>query len=97
MIKPQALYVKATKLELEGNFDRAFQLYIKCAEEQLRLSRLSNNAAVRDRHKSEAGKALERAEKIRSKKRELVTPIAKDHFSEGQPKYHHYRYLQLYS
>ncbi|KAI0821140.1 hypothetical protein BC629DRAFT_1435043 [Irpex lacteus] len=83
VIKPQALYVKATKLELEGNFDRAFQLYIKCAEEQLRLSRLSNNAAVRDRHKSEAGKALERAEKIRSKKRELVTPIAKDHFSEG--------------
>ncbi|KAI0090683.1 hypothetical protein BDY19DRAFT_992108 [Irpex rosettiformis] len=83
-IHQAALYVKATKLELEGSFDKAFQLYIKCAEEQLRLSRLSSNANIRDRHKSEAAKALERAEKIRAKKRDLVTPVVKDHFSEGE-------------
>ncbi|KAI0691496.1 hypothetical protein BC835DRAFT_1431695, partial [Cytidiella melzeri] len=80
----KTLYKKATKLELDGNFDRAFQLYVKYTEEQLRLSRLSSNPAARDIHKSEAAKGLERAEKIRLKKRDLVTPVAKDHFAQGE-------------
>ncbi|KAI0338367.1 cysteine proteinase [Trametopsis cervina] len=80
----EVLYEKATKFELDGNFDRAFQLYIKSAEEHIRLSRLSEHPASRQIHKSAAAKSLERAEKIKLKKGDLVTPIARDSFAEGE-------------
>lgn len=59
-------------------------MYIKAAEEHLRISRLDGDTASREQHKAAASKALQRAEKIKSKKREEITPVAKDHFSEGE-------------
>ena len=80
----QALYQKATRLELDGNFDAAFKLYIKAAGEYIRLSRLSQDPASREQHKADAGKALQRAEKIKLRKQDQITPVAKDHFLEGK-------------
>ncbi|PSR72714.1 hypothetical protein PHLCEN_2v11409 [Hermanssonia centrifuga] len=79
----EKIYSKATKAEIERDFDRAFQLYIKAAEEYLHLSRSSSDNSVRETCKSEAGKALERAEKIKIVKRDL-TPIVTNHFAKGE-------------
>jgi hypothetical protein len=49
----------------------------------MRLSQLSKSAAERDTHKAQAAKALDRAEKIKQKKGNLITPVVKDHFAEG--------------
>lgn len=60
-------YNKAAKAELSRNYDLAFRLYIKAAELFLHLSR-TNKAQDKTeaQWKANAGKALQRAEKIKA-------------------------------
>ena len=63
----QASYVKATKAELSRQYNQAFQHYIKAAELFLHLSRAtSSGEKEKAKWKSNAQKALDRAEKIKS-------------------------------
>ncbi|KZT05397.1 cysteine proteinase, partial [Laetiporus sulphureus 93-53] len=79
-------YSKAAKSELQQNLDRAFRLYVKAAEDFLHLSQSCNDAGLRASCKLQAGKALERAEKIKAVRPD-VTPVAKDYFSEQEQLY----------
>ncbi|KAF8236080.1 cysteine proteinase [Tricholoma matsutake] len=63
----ESTYEKAVKAELAREYDRAFRLYVKSAELYLHLSRLSKaNDKDESRWKGNAGKALQRAEKIKA-------------------------------
>ncbi|KAL4248263.1 peptidase C2 family protein [Abortiporus biennis] len=76
-------YAKAAKAELNREFDKAFRLYIKSAEDFLHISGKTADHTIRTTCKTQAAKALERAEKIRAIKNDL-TPVLKDRFSEQQ-------------
>lgn len=78
------MYARATRLELDGSFDGAFKLYIKAAGEFIRVSRSSQDPAFRERIKADASRALQRAEQIKLRKQNIITPVAKDHFAEGK-------------
>lgn len=82
--QPQTLYTQATQAELAQDYDEAFRLYIRAAEGFLHLSRGSINHSAKSHSKKEAGRALERAEMIKSVKRqgELRT-VEVDYWSEG--------------
>ncbi|KAJ3553680.1 hypothetical protein NM688_g3481 [Phlebia brevispora] len=77
------LYAKATKAELERDYDRAFQLYVKAAEGFLHLSRTTTDPAFTTTCKANAARALERAEKIKTAKRD-ITPVATDRLSQRE-------------
>ena len=78
----QALYAKATKAELNKDLDSAFKSYIEAAKAFLHLSRSSSDEKLQTKLKSDAGKALQRAEKIKAAKSDL-TPVIRDPSSEG--------------
>jgi calpain-7 len=59
-------------------------LYLKTAESYLHLNRTTTDESLRTRCKANAGKALERAEKIKMKKKDLA-PAVLDPFSIGVP------------
>ncbi|KAG6828847.1 hypothetical protein H0H92_006606 [Tricholoma furcatifolium] len=61
-------YSKAAKAELSRDYDVAFRLYVKSAELYLHLSRTSATSAQvqATKWKASAGKALQRAEKIKA-------------------------------
>ena len=66
---PQANYNKATQAELAKNYDAAFRLYIRSAEAYLHLGRAApagTGEALKNKWKSAANRALERAEKIKA-------------------------------
>ncbi|KAI0067565.1 cysteine proteinase [Artomyces pyxidatus] len=87
MATPQAeaesLYTRAAKAELSKDFDTAFRSYVKAATAFLTLSRSTNDARLQAQWRQEAGKALERAEKIKSVKSDL-TPVDRDRFSKDE-------------
>ncbi|KAI0629428.1 hypothetical protein C8Q77DRAFT_1220174 [Trametes polyzona] len=68
--------------ELAKDYDRAFGHYIQAAEQFLSLSRRAPEGPLRTKYQSQAGKALERAEKIKSVRRN-IKPAAKDEFAES--------------
>ena len=74
------VYSKAAKAELERDYDRAFQLYLKAADGFLHLDSTTSDTSIRAACKTEAGKALDRAEKIKAIKRDL-TPVLVDPLS----------------
>ncbi|KAH7925291.1 cysteine proteinase [Leucogyrophana mollusca] len=82
----EATYARAAKYELESNWNQAFRLYIEAIEAFLHLSRIGADEGLRRKCKASAGKALERAEKIKSIRRELA-PVSISHFSEQQQFY----------
>ncbi|KAG5638430.1 hypothetical protein H0H81_012647 [Sphagnurus paluster] len=63
---PQLTYNKAAKAELSRDYDLAFRLYVKSAELYLHLSRSSIVNTEATKWKTNAGKALQRAEKIKA-------------------------------
>jgi calpain-7 len=67
---------------LENDWDQACTLYVKSAASYLHLSRTTTDEKLRTRCKANASRALERAEKIKMKKRDL-TPVVVDPFSIG--------------
>ncbi|KAJ8581144.1 cysteine proteinase [Rhizopogon salebrosus TDB-379] len=70
------IYARAAKLEIDKDWNNAFQLYLEAADTFLHLSRTSNPGC-----KNNAAKALERAEKIKQHKRDLA-PVSVDHFTQ---------------
>ncbi|OSC96512.1 cysteine proteinase [Trametes coccinea BRFM310] len=82
----QALYSKAANAELAKDFDRAFGQYVKAAEHFLFLSRKTTEDRLRTSYRSQAAKALERAEKIRAVK-QAIRPVSKDPFSDSEQLY----------
>ncbi|EMD32932.1 hypothetical protein CERSUDRAFT_98944 [Gelatoporia subvermispora B] len=79
-------YNKAARAELDRDFDRAFRLYVNCVEDYLHLGRIASDVKLRNIVRTQAGKALERAEKLKAVKRDLA-PVLKDHFSEQEQLY----------
>lgn len=79
----QAVYTKAKKHELAGEYDRAFEAYLKAASLFLHLNRTSPN----EKHKLNAQTALDRAEKLRTLRSNSRT-IAVDWFSNGTSSLH---------
>ena len=80
----QTNYQKGANAELARDFDKAFRLYLKAAEQFLHLNRQTTDERLRAQCKAEAAKALERAEKIKAVKQD-VRPVAKDEFSDSEP------------
>ncbi|KAI0919091.1 hypothetical protein AcV5_002096 [Taiwanofungus camphoratus] len=82
----ETTYSKAAKAELHKDLDRAYRFYVKAAADFLHLSQTSTDGKSRSTCKSQAGKAIERAEKIKAIRPDL-TPVIKDHFSEQEQVY----------
>ncbi|KIM82477.1 hypothetical protein PILCRDRAFT_463625 [Piloderma croceum F 1598] len=81
---PQTSYTKASRAELARDYDEAFRLYIKAAEGFLHLSRGNVDDTRKAQWKKEAGKALERAERIKSVKgRDGLRGVEVDIWSDG--------------
>ncbi|KAJ6593314.1 hypothetical protein B0H19DRAFT_1215467 [Mycena capillaripes] len=96
----ESTYAKAVKAEFSKDYDAAFRLYIKAAESFLHLSRSVNQDRDKTKWKTSAGKALERAEKIKafvdksktsssdpSRSEARLTPVGVDHFSPQEQSY----------
>ena len=67
---------------MNKDLDSAFKFYIEAAKAFLHLSRSSSDEKVQTKLKVDAGKALQRAEKIKAAKGDL-TPVIRDPSSEG--------------
>ncbi|KAJ6491676.1 hypothetical protein C8R47DRAFT_976286 [Mycena vitilis] len=100
IIDYQSTYAKAVKTEFSKDYDTAFRLYIKAAESFLHLSRSVDRDSEKAKWKTSAGKALERAEKIKafvdkskapssdpSRSEARLTPVGVDHFSLQEQSY----------
>lgn len=81
---------KAALSEFNGDYDEAFKFYVNAAQSYLRIVRGNSidssrtiNEGVLKNLKKEAQKCLERAERIKSAKKDLA-PLPKDPFSEGE-------------
>ncbi|KAJ7350713.1 hypothetical protein DFH08DRAFT_115762 [Mycena albidolilacea] len=96
----ESTYAKAVKAEFSKDYDAAFRLYIKAAESFLHLSRSVDHDREKTKWKTSAGKALERAEKIKafvdnskasssdpSRSETRLTPVGVDHFSRQEQSY----------
>lgn len=82
--QPQTLYTQATHAELAQNYDEAFRLYVRAAEGFLHLSRINVDNSVKSCWKKEAGRALERAEKIKGMKCQgRLRTVEIDYWSDG--------------
>ncbi|KAH9889397.1 hypothetical protein C8Q73DRAFT_653542, partial [Cubamyces lactineus] len=79
-------YSKAANAELAKDYDRAFRHYVKSAEHFLLLSRQATDDRLRTLYRTQAAKALERAEKIKAIKQD-VRPAVKNPFSSGEQLY----------
>ncbi|KAJ7603725.1 hypothetical protein B0H17DRAFT_1222383 [Mycena rosella] len=97
----ESTYAKAVKAEFSKDLDSAFGLYIKAAESFLHLSRSIDHERDKAKWKASAGKALERAEKIKafvekskpplssdpSRSEARLTPVGVDYFSPQEQSY----------
>ncbi|KAJ7188874.1 hypothetical protein C8R46DRAFT_1056044 [Mycena filopes] len=96
----ESTYAKAVKAEFSKDFDSAFRLYIKAAELFLHLGRSTDHEKDKTKWKTSAGKALERAEKIKafidrskptlgdpSRSEARLTPVGINHFSPQEQSY----------
>ncbi|KAJ7935279.1 hypothetical protein B0H13DRAFT_2304939 [Mycena leptocephala] len=96
----ESTYAKAVRAEFSKDYDSAFRLYIKAAESFLYLSRSVDHDKEKSKWKTSAGKALERAEKIKafidkakapssdpSRPEARLTPVGVDHFSPQEQSY----------
>ncbi|KAJ6590028.1 hypothetical protein DFH09DRAFT_1307482 [Mycena vulgaris] len=96
----ESTYAKAVKAEFSKDFDSAFRLYIKAAESFLHLSRSVDQDRDKAKWKASAGKALERAEKIKAfvekakplssdplRSEARLTPVGVDYFSPQEQSY----------
>jgi calpain-7 len=79
----QTTYTKAAKAELAKDFDLAFKLYIKAADDFLHQSRTTADAKLKSHCKTRVNVALQRAEKIKSVIPDLI-PVVRDSSSERE-------------
>ncbi|KAI0369024.1 cysteine proteinase [Pilatotrama ljubarskyi] len=82
----EAQYAKGANAELAKEYGRAFRHYVKAAEQYVFLNRQATDEQLRTHYRAQAAKALERAEKIKSVRRD-VRPVAKDDLSESDQLY----------
>ncbi|GAA5922691.1 Rim13p [Sporobolomyces koalae] len=74
----QAAGTRATKLELAGTYDEAFQNYVQAAQAYLFLIRHTTDGETRQRLRTVSSKLLERAEKIKQARKSTVSPVTRD-------------------
>ncbi|KZS95723.1 hypothetical protein SISNIDRAFT_324866 [Sistotremastrum niveocremeum HHB9708] len=78
----EKLLEKAKQKELNGELDSAFQLYIQVGQSFLQLSRTATSIKSKNLCKEYAGKALERAKKLKAAKGEALRPVRDDVYSQ---------------
>ena len=81
-----ALYEAGAAAEIAGNFDKAFTSYFEAAQAYLHLTRTLPAARARDRERcrNAARTSLERAERIKVAKKDVLRPLTTDPFSESE-------------
>ncbi|GAA5915726.1 hypothetical protein JCM5296_004368 [Sporobolomyces johnsonii] len=77
----QATGTRATKLELAGSYDAAFQDYIQAAQTYLFLIRHTSDADTKAKLRTVSGKMVERAERIKQARKSQVGPVKRDRLS----------------
>ena len=79
-----ALYATAATAEVASDFDKAFSSYLEAAQAYLRLARTLPAARARDRERcrNTARTSLERAERIKAAKKDVLKPLSTDPFAE---------------
>ncbi|OCB90124.1 cysteine proteinase [Sanghuangporus baumii] len=79
-----ALYSRATVAEHAGEFDVAFGLYLSAAQAFLHQARSlpAQREADRSKCKVNAGTCLERAERIKTSRKDALKPLVRDPFSK---------------
>ncbi|KAG2043833.1 hypothetical protein BDR03DRAFT_995910 [Suillus americanus] len=70
----ESIYTRASKFELENDWNNAFKLYLQAADAFLHISRTAD-----PKYRNNAAKAVDRAEKIKQHKN--LDPLSIDHFS----------------
>ncbi|KAG2137312.1 hypothetical protein BD769DRAFT_1437574 [Suillus cothurnatus] len=70
----KSIYTRASKFELENDWNNAFKLYLQAADAFLHISRTAD-----PKYRNNAAKALDRARKIQQHKN--LNPLSIDHFS----------------
>ncbi|KAG2063826.1 hypothetical protein BDR04DRAFT_1235377 [Suillus decipiens] len=71
----ESIYSRASKFELENDWDNAFKLYVQAADAFLQISRTTTDP----KYRNNAAKAVDRAQKI--KRHKQLKPLSIDHFS----------------
>ncbi|KAG1878778.1 hypothetical protein F4604DRAFT_1754108 [Suillus subluteus] len=70
----ESIYTRASRFELESDWNNAFKLYLQAADAFLHISRTAD-----PKYRNNAAKAVDRAEKIKQHKN--LNPLSIDHFS----------------
>lgn len=78
---PKTLAGKATKQELAGDFNQAFNSYVQAAQLYVYLIRHAPDSATKERLRTLSGKLVERATRIKQAKR--LRPVQRDRLSIG--------------
>ncbi|KAL5504667.1 RIM13 [Sanghuangporus vaninii] len=88
-VDADALYSRATVAEHAGEFDVAFGLYLSAAQAFLHRARSlpAQREADRSKCKVNAGTCLERAERIKTSRKNALKPLVRDPFSKEEQTY----------
>ncbi|KAL5521398.1 hypothetical protein ACEPAG_9324 [Sanghuangporus baumii] len=88
-VDADALYSRATVAEHTGNFDIAFGLYLSAAQAFLHRARSlpAQREADWSKCKKNAGTCLERAERIKTSRKDALKPLVRDPFSKEEQTY----------
>jgi calpain-7 len=85
----QAAGTRATKLELAGSYDQAFQTYVQAAQAYLFLIRHTQDGETKAKLRGVSNKLVERAEKIKQVKKGTIGVPKKDRFAIGELQSNH--------
>ena len=79
------LYLRATTAEHWQDYDAAFRLYLAAAQAYLHRARTLpvDQQEERKKCKEDAGKCLERAERIKAARKDTLKPQVRSPFSKG--------------
>lgn len=80
-----ALYATGATAEVAADFDTAFSSYLAAAQSYLHLARTLPTTRARDRERcrNAARTSLERAERIKEAKKDVLKPLTRDFFSKS--------------
>ncbi|GAA5934598.1 hypothetical protein JCM1841_004190, partial [Sporobolomyces salmonicolor] len=80
----QATGTRATKLELAGSYDAAFQHYLQAAQTYLFLLRHTSDSDTKAKLRTVSGKMVERAERIKQARKGQVGPVKRNRLSSEE-------------
>ncbi|KAM0793367.1 hypothetical protein ACM66B_000822 [Microbotryomycetes sp. NB124-2] len=72
-----SLGTRATRLELDRDYNQAFQLYVKAAQQYMYLVRHCTDASEKARMRQVSSKLIERATRIKQTRQHELTPVVK--------------------